>query len=104
MLRSFSTPSNELQGVFIKYFSILLNNYKYIFKFPHEFGGNSAGTGADQPKSPVGDPCPSLLMSGLHHLRNGDEIVGDGVVLQEDYNEAEFTDDEENGHVYTDFE
>jgi len=40
MLGSFSTPSNELQGVFIKYFSILLNNYKYIFKFPREFGGN----------------------------------------------------------------
>ena len=39
------------------------------------------------------------LVSGLRHLRNDDEIVGDGVVLREDYNEADFTDDEEDGHV-----
>jgi hypothetical protein len=41
------------------------------------------------------------LVSGFRDLRNGDEIVGDGVVLQEDYNEADFTEDEE---VYADFE
>ena len=33
-------PLEWTSRVFIKYFSILLNNYKYIFKFPREFGGN----------------------------------------------------------------
>ena len=37
------------------------------------------------------------LISGLRHLRIGDEIVGDGVALRENYYEAEFTDNEEDG-------
>ena len=45
------------------------------------------------------------LISGLRHLRISDEIVGDGVVLQEDYNEADFTDSEDEGEaIYADFE
>jgi len=36
------------------------------------------------------------LISGLRPLRVGDEIVGDGMVLQEDYCEADFTDEEDS--------
>lgn len=35
------------------------------------------------------------LLQGLRQLQIGDEVVGDGVVLQEDYDAAEFTSDEE---------
>ena len=44
------------------------------------------------------------LIPGLRQLRIGDEVVGDGVVLQEDYNEADFTsDDEDEEDIYADF-
>jgi hypothetical protein len=36
------------------------------------------------------------LISGLQPLRIGDEIVGDGVVLQDDYYAADFTDEEDS--------
>lgn len=39
------------------------------------------------------------LMSGLRQLRLGDEVVGDGVVLHEDYEVADFTDSEEDGET-----
>lgn len=61
--------------------------------FKEEF--DLANIGADQDMD---------LIPGLRQLRIGDEVVGDGVVLQEDYNEADFTsdtDDEED--VYADF-
>lgn len=40
------------------------------------------------------------LLPGLWELQIGDDIVGDGVVLQEDYYEADFTSDEEPEGVY----
>lgn len=45
------------------------------------------------------------LISGLRPLRIGDEVVGDGVVLREDYDETDFTDLENEGEeeVYADF-
>ncbi len=36
------------------------------------------------------------LISGLQPLHIGDEIVGDGVVLQDDYYAADFTDEEDS--------
>jgi hypothetical protein len=44
------------------------------------------------------------LIPGLRQLRIGDEVVGDGVVLQEDYDEADFTSDTDNEEdIYADF-
>lgn len=40
------------------------------------------------------------LLHGLRELRIGDDVVGDGVVLQEDYDEADFTSDEEVEDAY----
>ncbi len=49
---------------------------------------NLANLGADQGME---------LLPGLRQLQIGDEVVGDGVVLlQKDYNEADFTADEED--------
>ena len=36
------------------------------------------------------------LLPGLHQLRIGDEIVGDGVVLHGDHDKADFTDSGES--------
>jgi hypothetical protein len=36
------------------------------------------------------------LLSGLREMQIGDEVVGDGVVLQEDHYEADFTSDSED--------
>src|ERR1700678_2534355 len=36
------------------------------------------------------------LLPGLREMRIGDEVVGDGVVLQEDHYEADFTSDSED--------
>jgi len=57
---------------------------------------NLANLGADQDME---------LISGLRPLRIGDEVVGDGVVLREDYDEADFTDPEDQGEeeAYADF-
>ncbi len=57
---------------------------------------NLANLGADQDME---------LISGLRPLRIGDEVVGDGVVLWEDYDEADFTDPEDQGEeeAYADF-
>jgi len=40
------------------------------------------------------------LLPGLRELRIGNEVVGDGVVLQEDYEEADFSEDEDKEDVY----
>jgi len=53
--------------------------------FKEEF--DLANIGADQDMD---------LIPGLRQLRIGDEVVGDGVVLQEDYDEADFTSDTDN--------
>jgi hypothetical protein len=52
---------------------------------------NLANLGADQDMH---------LLPGLRELRIGDDVVGDGVVLQEDYYEADFTSDEELEGAY----
>lgn len=36
------------------------------------------------------------LLPGLRGLRIGDEVVGDGVILQDNYDEADFTSDEDD--------
>ena len=48
---------------------------------------NLANLGADQDMN---------LLSGLRQLRIGDEIVGDGVILHGDHDEADFTDSGES--------
>src|SRR6266511_5430823 len=40
------------------------------------------------------------LIPGLRQLRIGDKVVGDGVVLQGNYDEADFTSDEDEENVY----
>jgi hypothetical protein len=55
---------------------------------------NLANLGADQDVD---------LIPGLRQLRIGDEVVGDGLVLQANYDEADFTsdaDDEDEENVY----
>ena len=51
---------------------------------------NLANLGADQGME---------LLPGLQPLRIGDEIVGDGVVLLQNYDEADFTSDEEDAYA-----
>ena len=63
--------------------------------FEQEF--NLANFGAEQDVD---------LLPGLRQLRIGDEVVGDGVVLQENYDEADFTSDTEDNDsedAYADF-
>jgi len=45
------------------------------------------------------------LISGLCPLWIGDEVVGDGVVLRKNYDEADFTDPEDQGEeeAFADF-
>jgi hypothetical protein len=52
---------------------------------------NLANLGADQDMD---------LLPGLREMRNGGEVVGDGVALQEDNYEADFTEDEEPDDAY----
>jgi hypothetical protein len=84
------------RGTFWNIYKLLLVRFRRVsmdVTFKEEF--DLANIGADQDMD---------LIPGLRQLRIGDEVVGDGVVLQEDYNEADFTsdtDDEED--VYADF-
>ena len=80
------------RGTFWDVYKLLLACFRWSpvdVTIKEEF--NLANLGADQDMD---------LLPGLQELRIGDNIVGDGVVLQEDYYEADFTSDEELEGAY----
>ena len=76
------------RGTFWDVYKLLLARFREdLVDVTIEEEFNLANLGADQDMD---------LLPGLQEMQIGDEVVGDGVVLQEDYYEADFTSNSEN--------